>query len=146
MSKTCFVLGLIFVLGIPDGLRAWSWDSAENVMPSLREDLDREIVTYRQQVNHGVAISDRIAYLDRLVDNYKPLGLNMAELEIERSRLLLEEKQSQLHASEAQDQATALFDRGVPANTASRSGRSGKPNGCCRKTPPSRSCAGNFPR
>ncbi len=92
---------------------AWSWDSPENVMPTLRDDLDREIAAYRQQVLNGMAVHDRIIALDRLIDNYKPMGINVAELETERSRLVLEEKQQQLRTSQAQDQATILFERGV---------------------------------
>ncbi len=92
---------------------AWSWNSAENVMPSLREDLDKEIAAYRQKVGNGLSLHERIIQLDRLIQNYKPLGLNVVDLETEQSRLLLQEKQQQLRASEAHDQATLLHDKGV---------------------------------
>jgi hypothetical protein len=46
---------------------SWSWNSAENVLPSLREDLDNEIVAYRQQVGTGMVLHDRILALDRLI-------------------------------------------------------------------------------
>jgi tetratricopeptide (TPR) repeat protein len=92
---------------------AWSWDSPDNSMPSLREDLDREIAAYRQQVLNGLSTHDRIIHLDRLVNNYKPMGINVSELENELSRLILEEKQQQLRTSQAQDEATQLYERGV---------------------------------
>jgi tetratricopeptide (TPR) repeat protein len=92
---------------------AWSWDSPDNSMPSLREDLDREIAAYRQQVLNGMSTHDRIILLDRLVNNYKPMGINVSELENELARLILEEKQQQLRTSQAQDEATQLFERGV---------------------------------
>ncbi len=107
------LLALIAIPGQLNYVHAWSWESPENVMPSLRDDLDREIAAYRQQVLNGMSLHDRIIHLDRLIDNYKPMGINVAELETERNRLVLEEKQSQLRASAAQDQATVLFDRGA---------------------------------
>ena len=82
-------------------------------MPSLREDLDKEIAAYRQQVGNGLSLHERIIQLDRLVSNYKPLGLNVVDLETERSRLILEEKQQQLRVAESQDKATELYTRGV---------------------------------
>ena len=94
-------------------LRAWSWESPESVMPSLRDDLDREIAAYRQQVLNGMNLHDRIFALDRLIDNYKPMGINVAELETERERLILEEKQQQLRVSQSQSQATLLYERGM---------------------------------
>ena len=59
-------------------LYAWSWDSADNALPSLREELDNEIKAYRQQVGNGMSTRERIVALDRLVGNYKPMGLNVA--------------------------------------------------------------------
>jgi Flp pilus assembly protein TadD len=100
-------------LSSPPLVHSWSWDSADNALPSLREDLDREVAAYRQQVNNGMSVAERIVALDRLVGNYKPMGLNVVDLETERSRLMLEEKQQALRASEAQDQATKLYDEGV---------------------------------
>lgn len=94
-------------------IMAWSWDSPDNSMPSLREDLDREIAAYRQQVLNGMSMHDRIIHLDQLINNYKPMGINMSELETEMSRLILEEKQQQLRASQAQDAATQLYERGI---------------------------------
>lgn len=79
----------------------------------MREDLDREIAAYRQQVGNGMPVNERVVALDRLVANYKPMGMNVNDLETERSRLTLEEKQQALRASEAQDQATKLYDSGV---------------------------------
>jgi tetratricopeptide (TPR) repeat protein len=102
------------LLSLPaEPVYSWSWDSADNNMPSLREDLDREIAQYRVQVNNGLAVGERIFALDRLIGNYKPMGINVSELEIERSRLVLEEKQQALRASQAQDEATKLYDTGV---------------------------------
>lgn len=92
---------------------SWSWNSADNVLPSLREELDKEIAAYRLQVGNGMSLQDRIIALDRLIGNYQPLGLNMVELETERSRLMLQEKQRQLRTAELQTEATALYDRGV---------------------------------
>lgn len=94
-------------------LYGWSWDSADNQLPSLREDLDREIAIYRQQVINGLKLRERIVALDRLISNYKPMGLNVADLENEYSRLALEEKQQQVRAYEAQDKAMVLYDRGT---------------------------------
>lgn len=79
----------------------------------MREDLDRDVAAYRQQVNNGMKIEDRVVALDRIIGNYKPMGVNVADLENERSRLQIEEKQDALHASQAQDQATKLYDQGV---------------------------------
>lgn len=107
------IISYILLAGCPSPLLAWSWDSADNVMPSLREDLDKDIAAYRQQVGNGLSLHDRIIQLDRLIDNYRPLGLNVVELETERSRLILEEKQKQLRAFESQDKATLLYERGV---------------------------------
>ncbi len=99
MIKLMVILSM-FGLAIPrPSAWAWSWDSPDNVMPSLREDLDREIAAYRQQVLNGLSLHDRIIHLDRLVSNYKPMGINMVEIETELSRLILEEKQQQLRAS-----------------------------------------------
>src|SRR5437763_13581566 len=113
MSTLTLLLAIFTIPLACTRIYGWSWDSAENAMPSLRDDLDREIAAYRQQVLNGLGLHDRIIHLDRLVDNYKPMGLNVAELETERSRLILEEKQQQLRVSQAQNQATQLYDRGV---------------------------------
>jgi tetratricopeptide (TPR) repeat protein len=113
MSTLTLILALFTLPLAFTRIYAWSWDSAETAMPSLRDDLDHEIATYRQQVLNGLNTHDRIIHLDRLIDNYKPMGVNVSELETERSRLILEEKQQQLRVSVAQDQATQLFDRGV---------------------------------
>lgn len=113
MQKSALLLMVFLTTFNPRSAFAWSWDSAENVMPSLREDLDREIAAYRQQVLNGMNLHDRILALDRIISNYKPMGLSVTELETEMSRLVLEEKQTQMRASEAQDKATTLYDRGI---------------------------------
>ncbi|MCG3204137.1 MAG: hypothetical protein KCHDKBKB_00840 [Elusimicrobia bacterium] len=113
MDKTTLIFASFLLLFNIAEVKAWSWDSPENVMPSLREDLDREIAAYRQQVLNGMSLHDRILALDRLIDNYKPMGINVAELETERERLILEEKQQQLRAANAQNSATILYERGV---------------------------------
>ncbi len=107
------LLSMLGLVSPKPSVWAWSWDSPDNTMPSLREDLDREIAAYRQQVLNGLSTHDRIILLDRLINNYKPMGINMAELETELSRLILEEKQQQLRSSQAQDEATQLYERGV---------------------------------
>ena len=111
--KTHLILGVFLNLFAVGTIQAWSWGSADNVLPSLREDLDKEIAAYRQQVGNGMSLHERILALDRIVGNYKPLGLNVVELETERSRLILQEKQQHLRSAEAQDEATLLYDRGV---------------------------------
>ena len=103
----------IFIVSPGTSVRAWSWDSGESSLPSVREDLDREIAAYRQQVNNGMPVSERVVALDRLISNYKPMGMNVADLESEQTRLTVEEKQQALRSSEAQDQATKLYDSGV---------------------------------
>ena len=113
MLKMGLILGSILMPLASSNLRAWSWESPESVMPSLRDDLDREIAAYRQQVLNGMNLHDRIFALDRLIDNYKPMGINVAELETERERLILEEKQQQLRVSQSQSQATLLYERGM---------------------------------
>lgn len=108
------IIGGTFLLGAAQmPLHAWSWDSADNVLPSLREDLDKEIAAYRQQVGTGMSLHERILVLDRIIGNYKPMGLNVVELETERSRLLLQDQQQQLRSAEAQGEATVLYERGV---------------------------------
>jgi len=113
MKKLPLILCLFFLSSIPSVVFSWSWESAENVLPSLREDLDKEIVAYRQQVGNGISLHERIIYLDRLIGNYKPLGLNVIDLETERSRIILQEKQQQLRSVEAQDEATTLYEKGI---------------------------------
>jgi tetratricopeptide (TPR) repeat protein len=112
IKTTLFISSFLMSFSLAS-LQAWSWDSAENVLPSLREELDREIQAYRQQVNNGLSLHERVLILDRLINNYKTMGVNVIELETERSRLLLEEKQQQLRASASQDEAKTLYDRGV---------------------------------
>ena len=113
LTKSIALFAAFSLLAPPQLIYAWSWDSADNALPSLREDLDREIAAYRKQVTGGMLLNERIAVLDRLIGNYKPMGLNVADLETERSRLGLEEKQQALRASEAQDAATKFFDQAV---------------------------------
>jgi tetratricopeptide (TPR) repeat protein len=113
MAKTRLILYMFLMPAFYSPVFGWSWDSADNVLPSMREDLDKEIAAYRQQVGNGISLHERIIQLDRLIDNYKPLGMNVVDLETERSRLILEEKQQQLRASESQDKATQLYDRGT---------------------------------
>jgi tetratricopeptide (TPR) repeat protein len=60
-----------------------------------------------------MTVHERILVLDRLIGNYKPLGLNVAELETEQGRLILQEKQQQLRSAQSQDEATLLYERGV---------------------------------
>lgn len=104
----------MFLAGFPcSSIFGWSWNSAENVLPSLREDLDNEIAAYRTQVGNGMTTHERILTLDRLIGNYKPMGLNMADLETEQARLILQEKQEQLRSAQSQDEATLLYERGV---------------------------------
>ncbi len=103
-----------FLATVPvSSIFGWSWNSAENVLPSLREDLDNEIAAYRQQVGNGMTIHERILMLDRLIGNYKPLGLNVVDLETEQSRLVLQERQEQLRTAQSQDEATLLYERGI---------------------------------
>lgn len=113
ISKTTLQMAAFFLLTASSLAFSWSWNSTENVLPSLREDLDNEIAAYRQQVGTGMSIHDRILVLDRLIGNYKPLGLNVSDLETEQSRLTLQEKQAQLRSAQAQDEATLLYERGV---------------------------------
>jgi tetratricopeptide (TPR) repeat protein len=114
MMKTTLFISLFIVFGLAGtGVQAWLWNSADNVLPSLREELDKEIAAYRQRVGHGMSLHERIMYLDRLIGNYKPLGLNVVELETERTRLQLQEKQERLRTAELQDEATLLYERGV---------------------------------
>lgn len=113
MSKSALFISAFLVLSNISPIFSWSWEAADNVLPSLREELDREIAAYRQQVGNGLGVRDRIMALDRLISTYEPMGLNVVELETERSRLILEEQQQQVRASEAQDKAKVLFDRGV---------------------------------
>ena len=112
MKKTLTLSALLFLLPAGTGW-SWNWDSADNVLPSLREDLDKEIAAYRQQVGNGMSLHERILVLDRIIGNYEPLGLNVVELQTERDRLLLQDKQRQLRSAEAQDEATILYERGV---------------------------------
>ncbi len=108
------ILGFVaFSISTPTPLLSWSWNSADDVLPSLREELDREIASYRQQVGNGLSLQDRILYLDRLISNYKPLGLNVVDLETEQSRLILQEKQQRLRSTELKGEATLLYERGV---------------------------------
>jgi len=112
--KTILIFGFLSLPFLaPCYLGAWSWNSADDVLPSLREELDREIASYRQQVGNGLGLQERILYLDRLISNYKPLGLNVVDLETEQSRLLLQEKQQRLRSSEMKDEAGLLYERGV---------------------------------
>lgn len=111
-SKHLFI-SVFFCLFATGAIRGWSWESAENVLPSLREDLDKEIAAYRQQVGNGISIQERILALDQIIGNYKPLGLDVVDLETERARLMLQEKQLQLRSAEVQDQATKLYERGI---------------------------------
>lgn len=113
MFKTALFMGLILLSLSSSDLHAWSWESPESVIPTLRDDLDREIAAYRQQVLNGMKIHDRIVSLDRLIDNYKPMGINVAELETERERLVLEQKQQQLRVAQSKDQGTMLYEQGV---------------------------------
>jgi len=111
--KTILFYGMFsFILPAPI-IRAWSWDSADNALPSLREELDNEVKSYRQQVGNGMTTRERIVALDRLIGNYKPMGLNVADLENEQARLGLSEKQEELRVSKAQDEATLLYEKGV---------------------------------
>lgn len=104
----------VFSLTLPVPLiYAWSWDSTDNALPSLREELDNEIKAYRQQVGNGMTARERIVALDRLIGNYKPMGLNVAELENEQARLSLQERQEELRSSKAQDEATLLYEKGT---------------------------------
>lgn len=115
MIKSYLIINVFLAACACSPLFAWTWNTAgdEAILPSLKEDLDKEKIAYRQQVGNGLSLRDRIIALDRMIDNYKPFGLNVAELEIERSRVALQEKQQELRASEAQGEATALYDRGV---------------------------------
>ena len=113
MSRPLLLYAAILLLSPAAFVHGWSWDSGDSANSSLREDMDRDIAAYRQQVNNGMAIPERIVALDRLIGNYKPMGINVADLENERTRLQIEEKQQALHASQAQDQATKLYDQGV---------------------------------
>jgi len=109
-----FVFYSLFTLALPIPLTfGWSWDSADNALPSLREELDNEIKAYRQQVGNGMTTRERIVALDRLIGNYKPMGLNVGELENEQARLGLQEKQEELRVSKAQDEAALLYEKGV---------------------------------
>ncbi|OVE75631.1 hypothetical protein BVX98_07235 [bacterium F11] len=112
-QKTHLILGLFLIFSFPISLRAWSWDSADNILPTLREELDKEIAIYRQQVGNGLSLHERILILDRLIGNFKPMGLNVVDLETERTRLMLQEKQQQLRSAEAQDEASRLYEEGV---------------------------------
>jgi tetratricopeptide (TPR) repeat protein len=109
----CFLASFLTGMMTTPSIYSWSWNSADNVLPSLREELDKEIAAYRLQVGNGMSLQDRIIALDRLIGNYQPLGLNVVELETERSRLMLQEKQRQLRSAEVQSEATQLYDRGV---------------------------------
>jgi tetratricopeptide (TPR) repeat protein len=91
----------------------WSWDSADNALPSLREELDHEIATYHQRVENGLGVTERLVVLDRLIGNYQPMGLNVTDLETERARLRLEDSQQALRKSQAQDQSAKLVDKAV---------------------------------
>lgn len=114
LKIACFLVAFSLT-GISDSVFAWSWNSPDNVLPSLREELDKEIASYRQRVGNGLSLHERIIVLDRLIDTYKPSGLNVADLEVERDRMMLQEKQQELRTSQAQDQATLLYDQGVKA-------------------------------
>lgn len=92
---------------------SWNWDSADSANSSLKEELDHEVAAYRQQVGNGLALHQRIIALDRIIGNYKPLGLNVVDLESEQQRLILQEKQQQLRNVEAHDEATLLYEKGV---------------------------------
>jgi tetratricopeptide (TPR) repeat protein len=111
--KSTIFFSLFLFLGLTTFLFGWSWESADNMLPTLREDLDKEIAAYRQQVGNGMSIHERIIALDQLVNNYKPLGLSVIELETERSRLIIQEKQHELRSAEVQDNATELYEKGV---------------------------------
>jgi tetratricopeptide (TPR) repeat protein len=113
MGKTAHLISAFLLLSAASPGFCWSWNSAENVLPSMREDLDKEIAAYRQQVGNGLGLHERVIILDRLIGNYKPMGLNVTDLETERSRLMLQEKQAQLRSAEAQDEATKLYERGT---------------------------------
>ena len=113
MKRTAMLTWTLWLAAAPAPAFAWSWNSAENVIPSLREELDNEIAAYRQQVGNGLSLRQRILALDRIVGNYKPLGLNVVELETERARLILQEQQEQLRSAEMQGEASLLYDRGV---------------------------------
>lgn len=111
--KTITFLAVIFFMGAASPAFSWNWNAADNVLPSLREDLDNEIAAYRQQVGNGMTLHERILTLDRIIGNYKPMGLNVVDLETEQSRLVLQEKQQQLRSAEVQNEATLLYERGV---------------------------------
>ena len=110
-SRSFFAVFLLLLAAGP--AFSWSWDSADNALPSLREELDREIATYHQRVENGLSVQDRLSVLDRLIGNYQPMGLNVTDLETERARLRLEDSQQALRKSQAQDQASKLVDKAV---------------------------------
>lgn len=114
MKKIPLIIGLFcFSLSSPQLGGGWTWNTPDNVIPSMREDFDKEVAAYRQQVGNGMTLQERILALDRIIGNYKPLGLNVIEQETERSRLILQDKQQQLRASQMQGEANLLYDRGV---------------------------------
>ncbi len=92
---------------------AWNWNGLDNVSPTVRDDFENELNGYRQLVVNGLSIHDRILAIDRLIENYKPMGVNVVDLETEQSRLMLQEKEHQLRSAQAQDEATVLYEKGV---------------------------------
>lgn len=113
MKKSSLFLATFLLVAGVHMAHSWSWDSADNALPSLREELDREIASYRQRVQTGLGVSERIVVLDRLIDTYQPMGLQVVDLETERSRLRLEESSQLLRASKAQDEAAKLVDKAI---------------------------------
>jgi tetratricopeptide (TPR) repeat protein len=111
-KSSLFLAAFLSIAGV-QAVHAWSWESPDNALPSLREELDREIATYRNRVANGLAVTERIAVLDHLIQTYQPMGLSVVDLETERSRLKLEESSQALRASQSQDEAAKLVDKAV---------------------------------
>ncbi len=91
MRGAPFCLAALLMFGGAAASRAWVWnDQGSAVAPSLQEEFDQEVAAYRAQMEKGLGLQERLIALDRLINHYKPQGINTLVLESERDRLTVQ--------------------------------------------------------
>lgn len=107
--------GFAFALAVwPGPARGWEWtDGQTSVLPSLQEEFDQEVASYRGQVERGLAVQERLIALDKLVTQYKPQGINTVVLESERDRLTVQLDKERQTSQNSQQLSSELYQLAI---------------------------------
>jgi tetratricopeptide (TPR) repeat protein len=91
---------------------AWSWDDDES---GAKDELDVQLEGYRQRVQSGIPLQERIVLLDRLIKLFQVRHRDSKALEEERAQVVADEQAIQTVSDLSRQKSQSMFQKAFDA-------------------------------